>query len=116
MRRRDFILGSAATGWPLIAWAQQPNLPVIGVLNSGWPEADRLDAFRQGLREAGFVDGSNVSIEYRSADGRYDRLPALAAELVSRKVAVIKGAWADDPDHAARPRRRSHRIGMRSCE
>jgi putative ABC transport system substrate-binding protein len=92
VRRREFItlLGSAATTWPLAAHAQQ-RLPVVGVLNGQSPGsyADNLAAFRQGLNDTGFVEHRNVGIEYRWAEGQYDRLPAQAADLVRRQVAVI---------------------------
>src|SRR5277367_5797097 len=93
MRRREFIsgLGSAAA-WPVVARAQQPAIPVIGYLGSQSADDDYKNntvPFLQGLKETGYVEGQNVAVEYRWAENEYDRLPALAADLVRRRVAVI---------------------------
>jgi putative ABC transport system substrate-binding protein len=106
MRRRDFIrvIGGSAVAWPVITSAQQRRRPVIGLLNGVSFDiyAAQVSAIRQGLRKSGYVEGQNVTIEYRSADGQYDRLPALAADLVSRQVAVILAIGSTNSPQAAK--------------
>jgi putative ABC transport system substrate-binding protein len=107
MNRREFIalLGTSVAGCPLAVRAQQPSMPVVGVLSAEWPNvvtADRLRAFREGLNDTGYFDGRNVIIEYRWAEGRNDRLPALAAELVRLPVNVIVCAGSTPATIAAK--------------
>ena len=107
MRRREFIklIGSSvATAWPLAARAQQPAMPVIGFMSSRSQKESTtvVDAFRQGLRDVGYVEGQNVAVEYQWADGQLDRLSSIAAYLVNRQVAVIVAAGGDRPALAAK--------------
>jgi putative tryptophan/tyrosine transport system substrate-binding protein len=96
VRRREFIrlVGLLAAAWPFTVRGQQGAIPVVGFLGAASFSSGRsyFDAFLQGLKEAGYVDGQNVAVEYRWADGKYDRLPALASELVQRPVTVLVGA------------------------
>src|SRR5262249_29885017 len=91
MRRREFIkvITGTAGAWPLAAWAQQPAIPVVGFVNAGSSDPPLAAAFRNGLNEAGYVEGQNVSVEYHWLEGQFDRLPALMTDLVRRRIAVI---------------------------
>ena len=106
MRRREFItlIGGAAAAWPLVAVAQQPAMPVVGFMSARSPSdsVHLVEAFRQGLKDGGFVEGHNITVDYRWAHGDYSRLPALARELVDRKVAVLLGIGGDASALAAR--------------
>ena len=99
MRRREFItlLGGAAVAWPVAARAQQSAMPVVGFLHGASSDstAPQLDGFLRGLKDGGFVDGENLTIEYRWAQGRPDALPAMAADLVRRRVTIIGASEAD---------------------
>src|SRR5215475_7699961 len=106
MRRREFItlLGGAAAAWPLAARAQQPAMPVVGFLSTLSPQANaaRLRVFRRALSELGFVEGRNLAIEFRFVEGEYDRLPAMAEELVRHPVAVLVAVGGEPSPLAAR--------------
>jgi putative ABC transport system substrate-binding protein len=105
MRRREFItLLGGATAWPVAAYAQQPGLPVVGFLHVASPGAfpHLLAGFRQGLKDAGVIEGQNATIEFRWAEGRYDRLPVLAAALVRQRVSVLVAVGGEDSALAAK--------------
>jgi putative tryptophan/tyrosine transport system substrate-binding protein len=106
MKRRELItlLGATAVAWPLKLLAQQPTVPVIGFLHGASPNylGQFVDALREGLGEAGYVEGQNLAIEYRWAEGHYDRLPALAADLAGRQVAVVLAMGGTEPARAAK--------------
>src|SRR5215470_12318835 len=106
MRRREFItlLGGAAVGWPLVVPAQQPSMPMVGFMSTLSPESisGPVAGFHQGLRETGYREGQNVTIEYRWAQGHYDRLPELAADLVRRRVAVLVASGGDPSPQIAK--------------
>jgi putative tryptophan/tyrosine transport system substrate-binding protein len=106
VKRREFItlLGGTAATWPIAARAQQPAIPVIGFMSARSPEdsGHLLAAFRRGLAEGGYVEGQNVSIEFRWAHGQYDLLPTMAADLVSRRVSVLVAVGGDPSPRAAK--------------
>jgi hypothetical protein len=110
VRRRDFItlLGGAAAAWPLAARAQQP-MPLIGFVSSASADASYMAAYRQGLADLGYTDGRNVTVEFHWAEGRFERLPALLAGLIQRRVAVIAVGGVTS---GLRPRRRPQRFRL----
>ncbi len=120
MRRRDFIkvVAGSAAAWPLAARAQQPAMPVIGFISSRSPDesASAVVAFRQGLAEAGYVEGQNVEISFRWAEGDYDRLPMMAADLARRQVTAILATASDIAPRAVEAGDKSHLDGITSYD
>src|SRR3974390_1086272 len=106
MRRREFIklAGGSAAAWPVAARAQQSAMPIVGFLaiQSSRYLASRMPSFRQGLKEAGYIEGQNVAVEYRLAEGQYDRLPSLVTDLVNRNVSVILAVGGSEPVRLAK--------------
>ena len=104
MRRREFIalLGSGVAAWPLAARAQQGGVAFVGLLSGGQLDDRLTDAIRQGLKQASYIEGRNIAIKYRSADGRFDRLPALAAELAADRVALLVALFSPTAAAAAK--------------
>jgi putative tryptophan/tyrosine transport system substrate-binding protein len=106
MTRREFItlIGGATVAWPIGARGQPPSMPMVGFLNVGFADrsAHQVAAFRQGLKETGYIEGRNITVEFRWADGRYDRLPTLAADLIRREAAVILTGGGEAPFRAVR--------------
>jgi putative ABC transport system substrate-binding protein len=117
-RKTLAALGSTAAAWPFVARAQQPAMPVVGLLDPGssTERADAVAPFRKGLAEAGFVEGQNVVLEFRWADGNYERLPTLAADLVSRRVSVIVTPGASVAAIAAKLPEGAHSTERFMCE
>jgi putative ABC transport system substrate-binding protein len=96
MKRREFIAGLGAAAWPLAVGAQHSAVPIIGFLTAGSPDLSYTTALRQGLAEGGYAEGRNIAIEYRWAEGSFDRLPTMATDLAQRGVAILNGAKPAD--------------------